>query len=194
MPRKTLSRDQEFALDDESEAHIRLAVLYRRYHAMLVRNLHRLAGSPEQAEDLAQQLWLKLVENMTAGRFLPADEPGTRAYLFAAARNLYIDECVRCAAHARTATHPEDEIERLLAEHGAVQPVPEDDLSTQERRILIGRAVAALPPAQAEVIAMWMAGESIERMAARTQAPRETVLSRKKYGFSKLRAGLAVIV
>jgi DNA-directed RNA polymerase specialized sigma24 family protein len=55
----------------------------------------------------------------------------------------------------------------------------------------IGQAIDALPAPQREVIRMWCAGTSIESMAARAAAPRDTVLSRKKYAFARMRQTLA---
>ena len=48
-------------------------------------------------------------------------------------------------------------------------------------------------PKQREVVAMWCAGASIEGMARHAAAPRDTVLSRKKYAFARLRVTLAPI-
>jgi len=180
-------------LDDESEAQVALGVLYGRYNDMLVQYLRRQARCRDTAEDLAQQLWLKLLDWTRQGRFLPADEPGQRAFLFSAARNLYLDECVRKHAASRTSRQPDEELERALAERGGTGPRPDELAAQQQASALVARALEALPGCQREVVRLWMQETSIEVMVAATQAPRDTVLSRKKYGFKRLRCALEAL-
>jgi RNA polymerase sigma-70 factor, ECF subfamily len=180
----------EVRLDEESEAQIRVAVFYRRYHQMLVQYLRRQARCPETAEDLAQQLWLKLLESASRGGSIPPDEPGFRAFLFTAARNLFIDECRRKHGTARTAPQPPEDIERVLAERGAHAIGVDELVANQQARALLRRAVDDLPSCQREVVGLWLEQASIASMVAATGAPRDTVLSRKKYGFRKLRDAL----
>jgi DNA-directed RNA polymerase specialized sigma24 family protein len=56
---------------------------------------------------------------------------------------------------------------------------------------LIARALDELPDAQRTVLALWVEGRSIREMAARTAAPVDTVLSRKKYALGRLRRALS---
>lgn len=177
-------------LDDQSEAEVALGVLYRRYHDMLVQYLRRQARCPDTAEDIAQQLWLKLLESARRGRFMPADEPGVRAYLFSSARNLFVDECVRKHASSRTTRQPHEELERELADRGTSGPRPDEQAAEQQLRDTVHRALSALPGSQREVVRLWMDDASIEEMVAATRAPRDTVLSRKKYGLRRLRCAL----
>lgn len=180
-------------LDDDSEAQVALGVLYGRYNDMLVQYLRRQTRCLDTAEDLAHQLWLKLLDWTRQGRFLPADEPGQRAFLFSAARNLYVDECVRKHAASRTARQPHEDLERELAERGAAGPGPDDLVAQQQARTLVARALEALPGVQREVVQLWMQEASIDGMVAVTRAPRDTVLSRKKYGFKRLRCALEAL-
>lgn len=180
-------------LDEESEAQVALGVLYGRYNDMLVQYLRRQARCRDTAEDLAQQLWLKLLDWTRQGRFMPADEPGLRAFLFSAARNLYVDECVRKHAASRTTRQPHEELERELAERGATGPGPYELVAQQQASALVARALAALPGCQQEVVRLWMHDASIEGMVAATKAPRDTVLSRKKYGLKRLRGALEAL-
>ena len=180
-------------LDDESEAQVALGVLYGRYNDMLVQYLRRQTRCLDTAEDLAHQLWLKLLDWTRQGRFLPADEPGQRAFLFSAARNLYVDECVRKHAASRTARQPHEDLERELAERGTAGPGPDELVAQQQASALVTRALAALPGCQREVVQLWMQEASIEGMVAVTRAPRDTVLSRKKYGSKRLRSALEAL-
>jgi len=167
-----------------------VAGLYRDHHGLLVQYLRRRARCPALAEDLAQQLWLRMLELLERGGLLPSDPPGLRAFLLRSARNLFIDECLRRRAATRQSLHEPHELERLLAEHGQPEPGPEEQVATEQLRAGIARALDALPVEQREVVSLWMAGASIEAMAQATRAPRDTVLSRKKYGLRKLRSAL----
>lgn len=177
-------------LDDESEAGITLGVLYGRYNDMLVQYLRRQARCRDTAEDLAQQLWLKLLDWTRRGRLVPSDEPELRAFLFSSARNLFLDECVRKHAVSRTTRQPPEELERELAVRGSSTPQPDELLAALQIRAVVDEALAALPSCQRDVVRLWMDDASIEGMVAATCAPRDTVLSRKKYGFKKLRGTL----
>lgn len=177
-------------LDDETEAQVTLGVLHGRYNDLLVQYLRRQTRCRDTAEDLAQQLWLKLLEWTRRGRFVPSDEPGLRAFLFSSARNLYLDECVRKHAVSRTTRQPHEELERELAERGTSNPQPDELIAILQVRAFVDAALAALPGCQRDVVRLWMDDASIEGMVAATQAPRDTVLSRKKYGFKKLRGTL----
>lgn len=179
--------------DEDSEARITFAVLYGRYNDLLVQYLRRQARCRDTADDLAQQLWLKLLDWTRRGRFVPSDESGLRAFLFSAARNLYLDECVRRHAVARTTRQPHEELERELAERGTSNPQPDELIAILQVRAFVDAALAALPCCQRDVVRLWMDDSSIEGMVAATQAPRDTVLSRKKYGFKKLRGALVAL-
>jgi RNA polymerase sigma factor (sigma-70 family) len=179
-------------LDRDSEVDVKFAVLEARYGEMLRRFLLGLCRRPEVAADLTQQLWLKLLEAARAGRFLPVDDASLRSYLFAAARNLFLDECVRKHGSARTVCHDPQSMDALAdrdSGHGVL--APEDQCHRAHVTATVQQAIQRLPDAQQAVIRMWMSGASIEAMVVATGSCRDTVLSRKKYAMRRLRAGLA---
>lgn len=178
-------------LDVDSEIEVRFAVLAARYGEMLQRFLLGLSHRREVAEDLVQQLWLKLLEAARAGRFLPEDDPALRSYLFAAARNLFLDECVRKHCSSRTATCDPATLDDL-AGSGLDDCAVEPEVAYDRERVNVGiqRAIGRLPNAQQVVIRLWMAGASIERMMTVTRACRDTVLSRKKCALRRLKVAL----
>ncbi|HUG72937.1 MAG TPA: hypothetical protein VMK82_05885, partial [Steroidobacteraceae bacterium] len=55
----------------------------------------------------------------------------------------------------------------------------------------VSQAVIELPPEQRKVIRMWAQGTSIRDMARASDAPADTVLSRKKYAMARMRGALA---
>lgn len=179
-------------LDADSEIEVRFAVLAARYGEMLRRFLLGLSHRREVAEDLVQQLWLKLLEAARAGRFLPEDDPALRGYLFAAARNLFVDECIRKHASSRTVAQDPTVMESLVGSgHGIRPESPEDACHEDHLTHRVRRAIERLPHVQQTVIRLWMAGASIDAMVSTTGACRDTVLSRKKYAMRRLRRQLA---
>jgi RNA polymerase sigma-70 factor (ECF subfamily) len=143
------------------------------------------------ADDLVQQLWLKLLEAARSGRFLPSDDAAVRSYLFTAARNLFLDECVRKHASSRTVSHDPQVLESLMSCDADFAGRSADELlEDEQRRVAVAAAIAHLSPPQRTVIRLWMSDTSIESMAVATGAPRDTVLSRKKYALHSLRARL----
>lgn len=158
-------------------------LLYQRHRAPLLTFALRLAGDIETAREVSQQTWLQLLEAAGQGRFRPARGPSFRAYLYAMARNRFIDDHVRRADVART--EAVDAPETLAAAAGA-DDVVFDAANAEERRRRLAAALQALPPEQREVMAMWSTGMSADEVAQVTGAPRNTVLSRKRYALKKL--------
>lgn len=174
-----------------NQADVRFAVLAARHGDMLRRFLQGLTRRPEVAEDLSQHLWLKMLEAARAGRFLPTDDAALRSYLFAAARNLFLDECVRKHSSSRTVAHDPMVLETLVGAGASdVADTPEDNCERQQVAAEVRAAMAQLPASQRAVVELWMTGVSIESMVTTTGACRDTVLSRKKYAFRRLKATL----
>ena len=107
------------------------AQLVERYWTRLYRWLYHLAHDRHQAEDLAQEAFLKALGNL--GRF----EAGTnfRAWLFRIAHNLFANQ-VRASSRRRAAL-PDDLPD---PEQG-----PEDLACSRETLAELGRAVERLP-------------------------------------------------
>jgi RNA polymerase sigma-70 factor (ECF subfamily) len=184
--------DQALPAELERRLAARFTVLVARYGDLLRRYLLGLTHRGEVADDLCQQLWLRLYETAREGRYLPEDEDGFRAYLFTAARNLHLDECVRRHSVSRTATLDPRALESLAQPVVLADTSPiEDELERESVGLQVRAALDQLPAPQRDTLRLWMAGWSIEAMAARTQAPRDTVLSRKKYAMRRLRITLA---
>ena len=160
--------------------------LYRRYHALLVRFLTRMTHSPERAEDLAQAAWLKLLGARNRGACPSGEESELRAYLFTVARNAFLDEYTRKHGVVRTRTVDPGLLDALIDESGGGGG-PEQEVERGQLHDLLHGAVDRLPVEQRKVILMWSQGASIREMASACRAPRDTVLSRKKYAVARLR-------
>lgn len=164
--------------------------LFASHHLLLVRFLTRMTRCPQRAEDLAQTAWVKLLSARDRGACTARDESELRAYLFAVARNTFLDECTR--KHEAVRTRPVDpaQLDQLVEEsHGA--PGPEEELGRLQVSGILRQAMDLLPAEQRVVLHLWSRGTSIKEMAAATRAPVDTVLSRKKYGFARMRVELA---
>lgn len=157
-------------------------------NGLLIRYLRRMTRCPCRAEDLAQLAWLKLLASAQRGVH-PTTESALRAYVFTVARHTFIDECTRKHESVRTRSVDPAILETIESSSGTAGD-PEVALQHAQTRELIGRALRVLPQAQRDVVLMWSMGTSIKTMALRANAPADTVLSRKKYAFARLRVDL----
>jgi RNA polymerase sigma factor (sigma-70 family) len=98
----------------------------------------RAHGAGEAAEDLLQELWLK-VSSATLG---PIASP--RSYLFRAATNLMIDRR-RAESQARARDQEWSGLADRLSNSVANDPGPERELDSRRRLALVERGLAGLP-------------------------------------------------
>jgi RNA polymerase sigma-70 factor (ECF subfamily) len=167
-------------------------VLFQRHKRGLLSFITRLSGDRVVAEDVSQQTWLKLIEATRQGSYAPRNGASFRTWLFTMARNRFVDDYVRRHEVARVSRESEIDLElREIADTD--DKLPESHVSAAQLRQLFHDAVADLPFEQREVIAMWSSGMDVAEMMRVTGAPRDTVLSRKKYAIAKLRLALAAL-
>jgi RNA polymerase sigma-70 factor (ECF subfamily) len=167
-----------------------LKSLMGRHADALRRFLMRLSGDRHIAEDLMQQTWLTLLESLPSQPYRPTGGAVFRTYLFTLARNRYLDEYTR--KHVVSRTHyVADPLPEGMLPDDYVVPAAEKLAQQEQWQRLLHSALARLPCAQREVVTMWAAGWEIDAIAAHMQAPRETILSRRKYALRKLRAALS---
>lgn len=162
--------------------------LYRRWRGRLYRYLLRQCGAAAQAEELFQDVWLKVV-NARRGYEAAAK---FSTWLFRIAHNRLIDH-YRAKGRAEVASYDDDpeDADRVAALPAPAGAQPEAML---ERKALAGellRRIAALPAAQRETFLLSEEGGlTLEEIAAATGVNRETAKSRLRYALNKLRAGL----
>jgi RNA polymerase sigma-70 factor (ECF subfamily) len=177
----------QFARDRDAGA---FEQLYRRHKDALLRFLVRLSRDVAIAEEVSQQAWLKVIDAARRGGY--AQQPGAsfRTWLYTLARNHFIDEYRRKFAATRTEALDEEQHLGSMADTdpaGDPLHVAQQDQLAQR----LQRALMRLPYEQREVIAMWAEDVDLASMVATIGAPRDTVLSRKKYAIAKLRAALS---
>lgn len=161
------------------------ARLYTRHKGPLYRYLLRQCGVPAVAEELFQDVWLKLI----AARANYTVQARFAAYLYRLAHNRLIDH-YRASARGLPLSYAEDcpEWAEIPAPVEA-QPEHQEDRRRQAERLL--HLLAELPEAQREAFLLKEeAGLSLEAIAHVTGTGRETVKSRLRYALARLRRGL----
>lgn len=162
--------------------------LYRRFRGRLYRYLLRQTGNAGAAEELFQDVWLKLIGARegyeVAAKF--------STWLFRIAHNRLIDHY---RSHARSIFAAYDDTQALDdAIEALPDPAPERPDARLERKqatARLARALDALPAPQREAFMLSEEGElSVEAIASATGVNRETAKSRLRYALNKLRANL----
>ena len=159
-----MDRDPGSVPDDESPE-VELLQSGYRYALSLTHRTH-------DAEDLAQEAWLNLSRRYGT--------VSSRAALYTAIRNLFIDRCRRARVIAF------ESIEENASEYPstmATAPAAADDLE---------QLLATLRPGEREVIYLHhIDGHTAEEIGVLTRQPRGTVLSLLHRAFKKLRGAAA---
>jgi len=168
-------------------------LLYNRYRGSLYRYLTQQCGNAALAEELYQDVWIKVV-NARAGY-----EPLARfsTWIFRIAHHRLIDhyrkQAPQLAAHYLPDAlddddPPEDPIDRVPAPGHETPHALFERRTTAER---INLALAELPASQREVFLLAEEGGlTLEEIAAATDSGRETAKSRLRYALNKLRYSL----
>lgn len=160
-------------------------VLYARHRGGVFRYLRRHTGNAALAEELYQDVWMKLID--ARRRYQPQARFTT--WLYTIAHNRLMDH-FRAAGRVSfaTADDPDDD---PLDDVPASDPRPEDVIARRQDAQRLLAALDALPAAQREAFVLQQEGElSVEEIAQVTGVTRETAKSRLRYALAKLRASL----
>jgi RNA polymerase sigma-70 factor (ECF subfamily) len=159
-------------------------VLYQRHRASLYRYFLRQCGSPQVAEELYQDVWMKLIR--ARERYQPTAKFTT--YLFHLAHNRLIDHYRRQSGEIPVSFGSEGDPDAVPASESHN---PERNASGREQMNRLLLAIDTLPEAQREAFLLKEeAGLSLEELAQVTSVNRETAKSRLRYAVSKLREAL----
>lgn len=160
-----------------------------RYQHRLLRYLLFLTGNREMAEDLFQEVWMRVLTR--GGQF--NGKARFETWLFTIARNLVID-------HRRKRTMASldelfdvgnDDDRPIAFEVPDSQPSPFDSLSSVEDREQIAGALLQLDTLYREVLVLRFHEElTLDEIAKVTQAPLSTVKSRLYRGLAAIRPRL----
>lgn len=158
--------------------------LYGRYKGRLYRYLLGKCKSKEVAEDLYQEVWMKLIN--ARGRYEVKAKFTT--WLFQIANNHFIDYYRKHSGSIINCQGILGEIENI-PEHEKHQP--EYQVQIQQQTTLLMQFIGQLPDEQREAFLLREeAGMDIEEIAEVTGVNVETAKSRLRYAVNKLRKGL----
>jgi RNA polymerase sigma-70 factor (ECF subfamily) len=128
---------------------------FLEHYGAIYRHLFRLLGSQEEAEDLAQEAFLRLYRQ----RFPPGREHNLRAWLYRVATHL--------ACNALRSQRRRERRER--AEAGRAEPSggvdPAEAVLREEERDAVRRVLGCLRPREAQVLLLRYAGLSYREVA-----------------------------
>lgn len=158
-------------------------ILYRRHRGPVYRFILRRCGSGASAEELFQDVWLKLIQ--ARERYEVSAKFTT--YLYRIANNRVIDYFRKVAAATVPDTEPGAEQQPGPA---CAQPERRAEIGQQAQQLL--DAIAALPAEQQQVFLLKEeAGMSLAEIAETLGVNAETVKSRLRYALKKLKSAMA---
>jgi RNA polymerase sigma-70 factor (ECF subfamily) len=181
-------------LDDLSDERLMLAyrhgdtaafeVLYARYRTRLYRHLAHQCGDARLAEELYQDIWLKVIHGRTG--YEPLAKFST--WIYRIAHHRLIDHYRQSARQVAGLFDHDIDPDELPAA-GSADPARQFEGSEIARRL--ATALGELPAPQREAFLMAEEGGlSLDEIAAATVTGRETVKSRLRYAVGKLRHAL----
>jgi RNA polymerase sigma-70 factor, ECF subfamily len=164
-----------------------LSGLYTRYAAPTFALLSRMLGSAAEAEEQLQEVFFALWRE--GARFDPA-RGSLKVWLYTLARRRALDQIRARQSRPHLGA---DEDARLSAAGAASGASPEEASFADERARAVSRALAKLPPKQAEALRLaFFSGLSQLEISARLRVPLGTIKSRVRDGIARLRAPLQV--
>jgi RNA polymerase sigma-70 factor, ECF subfamily len=155
--------EARFMTDDVKEANVQAAkhlrpvpnpaeeveFLFRQHHDQIYRTAYRVTGSPADAEDVLQTVFLRLVRR-DARREGPIDlSPSPGSYLHRAAVNASLD-LIR--SRTRSNLVPIEEVAPVLEDRHSVNP--EQERASREMQSQIREALGGLGTKAAEVVVL----------------------------------------
>jgi RNA polymerase sigma-70 factor (ECF subfamily) len=158
------------------------ASILARYQNRLYRYLLRWVREPSSAEDLFQQTWLRVIENID--RYDP--RRNFEAWLFTVARNVAIDHWRR--RQPGSLDESVGETPSLGESLPADSPGALDQILCSERTELVQRALESQPPVYREILSLRFEEEmKLEEIAEVLSIPLGTVKSRLARALEHLR-------
>ena len=136
-------------LEDGDEASFE--TLFLRHYDMVYGVLYRLTGTREEAEDLAQEVFMRLYRRRVR------HDDNLAGWLYRVATNL--------GYNALRANHRRANRERLAGATADSPPIPGDEVERVERRSRVRAALARLKPREAKLLALREMGMSYRELA-----------------------------
>ena len=168
-----------------------MEALYLRYRQSVYSWLLRMTGNAAEAEDIYQDVWLKVIRSASDYR------PGNfKAWLWQIVRNKTTDRMRKMSPSLVLDTpvcvdgEGEQTVVDQLSDDAAANALMQ--IEESERKSAVCDAIDALPAAQREVVLLRITGElSFKEIADMLAAPIGTVLARMHNAVKSLKAALA---
>jgi RNA polymerase sigma-70 factor (ECF subfamily) len=165
----------------------RFQLLMDRYKVGLFRYFLYQTGSPHVAEDLAQEVFLKVFKAATAGNYV--GKGSVKTWMFSIAGNCLRDFWRASQRNRETTTSgpPDFQMESVAS------PVsgPADEAAAADWRERVLRAVSELPSEQKQAVYLkFFGGLTMAEVSEVTAAALTTVKARLRYALMKLSAKL----
>lgn len=164
--------------------------LVRTYEKSVYNTAYRLAGSYDDAADIAQEAFVRAWNNLKSFR----GDSAFSTWLYRIVTNVFLDDRKRKRARPQRSLDEavaldESNVTRQFEDDS---PGPEEVAEGAERRMVLERAIQTLPEAQRVVIVLYHTqGLSYEEIAEITNLPMGTVKSKLNRARLALRDRLA---
>jgi RNA polymerase sigma-70 factor (ECF subfamily) len=161
--------------------------LVERYRKALFSWFLGMTGSHSDAEDLFQDLWIRVIKN--ADRF---KDVSFRAWMWQIARNLLIDFRRKKKCDFSLDEVSDEEDHPLLETLVAKGPTPQQDVERTDMALKAMKAVGQLPAVQREVFLMRVQGDlPFNEIAKILDVPLNTALGRMHDATTRLKQMLS---
>jgi RNA polymerase sigma-70 factor (ECF subfamily) len=181
MSRDELAEQIRLCQEGHSEA---FSWLLEEYGPRLYRYFLRVSGSEADAEDLLQNLFVKLLEKIQGY----SHQAKFEHWLFRVAANLTRDRARRQSLRKTLSLHSTDDRQQSLADtlaSGEMEPV--DHLQQAEKIDALQKALAQLPEVDREIILLRHYGQwTFKEIAEHYEMPVGTALAKVHRGLKRL--------
>jgi RNA polymerase sigma-70 factor (ECF subfamily) len=172
-----LTEDAEARGAGWPQSHREFDVLVDTYLDRLIRYAARRLGNVHDAEDVVQEVFIRAYAERAKYKAVARPAP----YLYRMVANACTDSLRRRGKSVRLHVLDPDE-------HSSVETPPSEAAEAEEEARRAEALLRFLPEAQAEAIRLRVFGElSLKEIAETLECPVDTVSSRLRYGFKKLR-------
>jgi len=173
--------DEELMIEIQNGNKAAFDKLYKRHIKGLYRYLLRKCNNESDAEDLFQDIWVKLYK--TRSRFKA--NASFKAFLYTIAKNHFIDYYRKKKRHEGIIQINPGYMEEDIVAGENDQPEQQAEMEEQYQMLL--KCIDALPPEQSEAFRLREeSGLSIDEIAKVVGSKRETAKSRLRYAVIKL--------
>lgn len=166
--------------------------LVRRYEKQIFNTAYRLAGSPDDAADIAQEAFVRAWNNLRSFR----GDASFSTWIHRIVTNVFLDERKRARARPQRSLEETIDLEAnsVRRQFEDTGPSPQERAETRERWELLEQAIATLPPPQRVMVVLYHTqGRSYEEIADIMNLPMGTVKSRLNRARLALRDKLAPV-